>query len=240
GPVPPGPPPEFADRAAAMAWLATERANLTAAVAAAAGAGHPELAWRIAAQLWPLVVRQVHDGWEPALQHGLAAATALGDPDAESRLRSLLGWVLTENGQHHEALEHLRRAPELAVRAADPLGQVIALINWAAALEHVGDLPGAGERREEAARMAHALGHPHTEVLALYHLAAHCLTAGRPDEALLHGRRGLALAAEEQSDERRALLLDTCAKALRALGNEEEARHCRARAAALTAPDPTR
>ncbi|MFE2146948.1 tetratricopeptide repeat protein, partial [Streptomyces sp. NPDC059456] len=233
GVVPPSAPPVFADRAEAMAWLGTERANLTAAVAAAAGAGHPELAWRIAVQLWPLIVRQVHDGWEPTLRHALTAAVALDDPDAQSRLRSLLGWVLTENGQHTAALEHLSRAPELALRAADPLGRVIALINWAVALERSGDLPGAGERREQAARMAQDLDHPHTEVLALYHLAAHCLTTGRPDRALAHCRRGLALASDEQSDERRALLLDTCGRALRALGRGEEARRCLSRAAAL-------
>ncbi|WP_053700300.1 AfsR/SARP family transcriptional regulator [Streptomyces sp. NRRL F-5755] len=236
GVSPPGAPPVFTDRAEAMAWYVTERANLTAAVAAAADAGHPDLAWRIAVHLWPLVVRQVHDGWEPTLERALAAATSLGDPDAESRLCSLLGWVLTENGQHTAALEHLSRAPDLAVRAKDPRGQVIALINWAAALERVGDLSGAGTRREQAARMAHALGHPHTETLALYHLAAHCLTAGRPDEALAHGLRALDVAPDQMSDERRVLLLDTCGAALQRLGRDGEARRCFAEAAALAAP----
>ncbi|WP_167538382.1 AfsR/SARP family transcriptional regulator [Streptomyces albofaciens] len=236
GVSPPGPPPVFTTRAEAMSWYVTERANLTAAVAAAADAGHPDLAWRIAVHLWPLVVRQVHDGWEPALERALAAAALLDDPDAESRLCSLLGWVLTENGQHTAALEHLRRAPDLAVRAKDPRGQVIALINWAAALEHVGDLSGAGTRREQAARMAHALGHPHTETLALYHLAAHCLTAGRPDEALAHGLRALEIAPDQTSDERRVLLLDTCGKACQLLGRDGEARRCFAEAAALAGP----
>ncbi len=236
GVPPPAAPPVFADRAEAMTWYVTERANLTAAVAAAADAGHPDLAWRIAVQLWPLVVRQVHDGWEPTLERALAAATALDDPDAESRLCSLLGWVLTENGQHAAALEHLRRAPDLAVRAKDPRGQVIALINWAAALERAGDLSGAGTRREQAARMAHALGHPHTETLALYHLAAHCLTVGRPDEALPHCQHALTLAPDQTSDERRALLLDTYGKALQSLGREAEARRCFTEAAALAGP----
>ncbi|MEU1766751.1 AfsR/SARP family transcriptional regulator [Streptomyces rimosus] len=236
GVSPPGAPPVFTNRAESMAWYVTERANLTAAVAAAADAGHPDLAWRIAVHLWPLIVRQVHDGWEPTLERALAAATSLGDPDAESRLCSLLGWVLTENGQHTAALEHLSRAPDLAVRAKDPRGQVIALINWAAALERVGDLSGAGTRREQAARMAHALGHPHTETLALYHLAAHCLSAGRPDEALAHGLRALDIAPDQMSDERRVLLLDTCGAALQRLGREGEARRCFAEAAALAGP----
>lgn len=231
--APAGPPPVFTDRLQAMAWLGTERANLTAAVAAAVGAGFPDVAWRIAVQLWPLVVRQVHDGWEPVLLRALSAATGIGDPDAQSRLRSLLGWVLTENGRHTAALGHLHRAPELAERAGDPVGRVIALINWAVALERAGDLSGAGERREQAARAARDLDHPHTEVLALYHLATHYLTTGRPSEALAHCRRGLELASDEQSDERRALLLDTCGKALRALGRAEEARRCWTRAAAL-------
>ncbi|MFE9775772.1 BTAD domain-containing putative transcriptional regulator [Streptomyces sp. NPDC005931] len=233
---PPGPPPAFADRAAAMAWYVTERPNLTAAVAAASDAGHPELAWRIAVQMWPLIVRQVHEGWEPTLELGLAAAATLGDIDAESRLCSLLGWVLTENGNHTAALEHLRRAPDLAVRAGDQRGRVIALINWAAALERTGDLAGAGIRREEAAQMARSLAHPHTETLALYHLASHLLAVGRPDEALSRCRRGLALAPHQQSDERRALLLTVCGKALRALGRDGEAHRCFGQAAALTRP----
>ncbi|MGW3909934.1 BTAD domain-containing putative transcriptional regulator [Streptomyces sp. NPDC005070] len=238
---PPGPPPTFTERAAAMAWYVTERANLTAAVAAAAQAGHRELAWRLAVQLWPLIVRQVNDGWEPTLEHGLAAAVALGDTDAESRLRALLGWVLTENGRHTAALTHLSRAPDLAFRAGDRRGQVIALINWAAALERTGELADAGIRREEAARMAHFLAHPHTETLALYHLANHLLTAGRPREALSRCRRALALAPHEQSDERRALLLTTCGNALRALGRGSEAQHCLHQAAALGGrPDSTR
>ncbi|WP_329302251.1 AfsR/SARP family transcriptional regulator [Streptomyces sp. NBC_00659] len=231
---PPGPPPAFADRAAAMAWYVTERPNLTAAVAAAAQAGHPELAWRLAVQLWPLIVRQVHDGWEPTLEHGLAAAVALGDTDAESRLCALLGWVLTENGRHTAALTYLSRAPDLALRAGDRRGQVIALINWAAALERTGELTDAGIRREEAARMAHSLAHPHTETLALYHLATHLLTVGRPHEALSRCRHALTLAPHQQSDERRALLLTTCGNALQALGRGSEARHCLRQAAALS------
>ncbi|MFE1287452.1 BTAD domain-containing putative transcriptional regulator [Streptomyces sp. NPDC058751] len=230
---PPGPPPAFADRAAAMAWYVTERANLTAAVAAAARAGRPELAWRLAVQLWPLIVRQVHDGWEPTLGHGLAAAVALGDTDAESRLRALLGWVLTENGRHTAALTHLSRAPGLALRAGDRRGQVIALINWAAALERTGQLTEAGIRREEAAGMARSLAHPHTETLALYHLATHLLTVGRPREALSRCRHALALAPHQQSEERRALLLTTCGNALRALGRDSEAQRCLQQAAAL-------
>lgn len=217
-----------------MAWLGTERANLTAAVAAAADTGHPELAWRIAVLLWPIVVRQVHDGWEPTLRRALAAATGLGDLNAQSRLSSLLGWVLTENGEHTAALEHLGRAPDLALRAADPLGQVVALVHCAVVLERLGDLPGAGERREQAARLARGLGHPGTEVQALYSLAVHRLATGRPQEALAHARRGLELASDEQSQERRALLLEACGDALHALGRGEEARRCRDRAAALT------
>ncbi|KUJ70509.1 hypothetical protein ACZ90_03720 [Streptomyces albus subsp. albus] len=232
---PVGPVPRLADRSEAMAWYVTERANLTAAVARAAETGHHAYAWRIAVTLWPLIVRQVHEGWETTLEQALGSALALDDPDAESRLRTLLGWVLTENGRHPQALEHLHRAPALAARAGDRPGEVIAMINWAAALERTGDLDGAGERREQAAVMARALGHSHTETLALYHLADHCLTMGRPERALALCRRALGLAPGEQSEDRRALLLRTCAQALEALGRAAEARRCFAQAAELVA-----
>ncbi|TGB12347.1 tetratricopeptide repeat protein, partial [Streptomyces palmae] len=235
GVAPVGPVPRPADRPEAMAWFAVERANLTAAVARAAETGHHAYAWRIAVAMWPLIVRQVHEGWEATLEHALGSALVLGDADAESRLRTLLGWVLTENGRHPQALEHLHRAPALAARAGDRPGEVIAMINWAAALERTGDLDAAGERREQAAAMARVLGHPHTETLALYHLADHCLTLGQPERALAHGHRALELAPEQQSEDRRALLLRTCAQALEALGRPAEARLYFAQAAELVA-----
>ncbi|MEV5656111.1 BTAD domain-containing putative transcriptional regulator [Streptomyces sp. NPDC052291] len=213
---------DFTDRATAMSWLAAEREDLTLAAAAARAAGLDDRAWRIILLQWPHVVWRVRDGWTPVLELALAAAVAREDPYAESRVRNLLGWVLTEEGRTNEAVAMLEPSPGLARRAADRLGEATALINLAIVQAEQGGLHEAMEGCERARELAGKEPDAHTEMLALQHLARMQLAAGRPQDALDSARTAFDLGPEHEEAARRVLLLSVSGEARLALGAEEE------------------
>ncbi|MFJ3090387.1 BTAD domain-containing putative transcriptional regulator [Streptomyces sp. NPDC086838] len=213
---------DFTDRATAMSWLAAEREDLTLAAAAARAAGLDDRAWRIILLQWPHVVWRVRDGWTPMLELALAAAVAREDPYAESRVRTLLGWVLTEEGRTGEAVAVLEPSPGLARRAEDRLGEATALINLAIVQAEQGGLHEAMEGCERARELAAKEPDAHTEMLALQHLARMQLAAGRPQDALDSARTAFDLGPEHEEAARRVLLLSVSGEARLALGAEEE------------------
>ncbi|WP_240799466.1 tetratricopeptide repeat protein, partial [Streptomyces sp. A0958] len=213
---------DFTDRAAAMSWLAAEREDLTLAAAAARAAGLDDRAWRIILLQWPHVVWRVRDGWAPMLELALAAAVACDDPYAESRVRNLLGWVLSEEGRTSEAVALLEPSPGLARQAGDRLGEATALINLAIVHAEQGGLDLATEGCEQALGLAREETDAHTEMLALQHLARMRLAAGHPQDALDSARAALDLGPEHEEAARRVLLLTVSGEAHLALGAEDE------------------
>ncbi|MGW6688096.1 AfsR/SARP family transcriptional regulator [Streptomyces sp. NPDC054961] len=169
---------EFADRDAAFEWYAAEQDNLAAAVAAAVAAGHEDRAWRLAVLQWPHVVWHIHDGWAPMLRHALEASRRLDDPDAESRVRALLGWVLTREGRLSEALVELEIAPALAARAKDPSSEATALVNLAVALDRGGVTDASLGHVSRAVELAREAQDIFTELLALHHRTRQLLERG--------------------------------------------------------------
>ncbi|WP_434744784.1 AfsR/SARP family transcriptional regulator [Streptomyces sp. A-14] len=213
---------DFADRAEAMRWLAAERENLALAAVAAREAGLADRTWRIILLQWPQVVWRVRDNWAPLLELALEAARAGKDAYAESRVLTLLGWVLTEEGRTSEAAAVLERSPVLAREAGDPLGEATALINLAVVQAELGESATATENCTRAVELAREEEDRHTEMLALQHLARMQLTANRPREALACARTALDLGPEHEEAVRRSLLLAVCGEARLALGEEED------------------
>ncbi|MET8135118.1 BTAD domain-containing putative transcriptional regulator [Streptomyces sp. NPDC005251] len=209
---------DFTDRAAAMHWLATEREDLALAVVAARAAGLDDRAWRIILLQWPQVVWRVRDSWVPLLNIALECARAERDPYAQSRVLTLLGWVLSEEGRPTEALALLELSPPLARQAGDRLGEATALINLAVVEAAQGDLGAGLENCTRAIALAREEPDAHTEMLALQHLARIQLTANRPREALRSARTALDLGPEHEEAARHALLLTVCGEAQLALG----------------------
>ncbi|MET7923294.1 BTAD domain-containing putative transcriptional regulator [Streptomyces sp. NPDC005349] len=213
---------EFPDRAAALDWFEAERSGLEGAVAAAAGAELHDRAWRIALLLWPVILLRVGDGWAPLLEQCLASAEHEDDPDAQSRARALLGWILHEEGRDDEALVHLEQAPGLAARAGDVTSEAIACVNLAVALNGTGEHDRAGLLLSRAVTLAVQAQHPPTEALALHHLARHCLDTGAHEAALSHAVRALDMTSSDEAA-RRVLLQTACGEALAALGRPDDA-----------------
>ncbi|MFI9626856.1 AfsR/SARP family transcriptional regulator [Streptomyces sp. NPDC052042] len=213
---------DFADRSAAMSWLAAERDDLALATVAARAAGLHDRAWRLVLLQWPQVVWRVRDGWSPPLELALDSARAEKDPYAESRVLNLLGWVLTEEGRTAEALALLERSPGLARRSGDRLGEATALVNLAVVQAEDGALDAALEGCARAVALAREEDDAHTEMLALQHLARMQLTTDRPWEALDSARTALGLGPEHGEPVRRVLLLTISGEARLALGDEDE------------------
>ncbi|MGK4579001.1 AfsR/SARP family transcriptional regulator [Kitasatospora sp. HPMI-4] len=210
---------EFADPGAALSWFASRRETL----AAVSSTTTPERLWRLVLLQWPLILRRVRDGWVPQLEKALRASVEVGDADAESRVRALLGWVLTAEDRLPEALECVAPAPELALRAGSAPGQSIALINLAVVQAAMGDTEGVGAGLSQALELALAADHRHTAALAIQHLSRYLLDTGRPEEALERALYGLELITGEVPAVRRVLLHTTCGEALLTLGRPAEA-----------------
>ncbi|WP_432123289.1 BTAD domain-containing putative transcriptional regulator [Streptomyces sp. S1] len=213
---------EFEDRTAALEWYAAERAALEGAVAAAAALGLHDRAWRLALVQWPLMLMRIGDGWTPLLEAGLASAERVGDADAQSRARALLGWILHAEGRNAEALVHLEKAPGLAARAGDAISEAIAYVNHAAVLDATGEHERAGLLMLHAVSLADRTGHPSTQVLTLQHLAGHCLKAEEYEAALAHTLRAEELVAPDAVVVRAQLQI-VRGEALAGIGRLEEA-----------------
>ncbi|SFY28494.1 AfsR/SARP family transcriptional regulator [Streptomyces atratus] len=230
---------KFADRDAALRWYAAERENLAAAVTAARAAGHDDRAWRLAVLQWPYVVWSVRDGWAPLLEQALEASRRLADPDAESRVRALLGWVLTREGRLSEALVQLELAPALAARAHDPSSEAIALVNLAVALDTDGITGTSLHHVTRAVRLAREAEDVLTELLALQHRTHQLLARG--DIAAAERCTAYALALDDHGATaglgvlRKASLRLSRGEALLALGERDAAESCVRRALAEAA-----
>ncbi|MDF9815384.1 Flp pilus assembly protein TadD [Streptomyces sp. SPB162] len=171
---------------------------------------------------WPLMLWRIRDGWVPLLRAGLASAEHVGDLDAQSRVRALLGWVLHEEGHDAEALVHLAQAPELAARAGDGISEAIAHANLGVVVDATGDHARAEALMTHAVSLAARTGHPPTQVLTLQHLARHCLATGEYEAALAHALSAAELVSPDAVVVRAQLQI-VRAEALTALGRPEEA-----------------
>lgn len=217
---------QFAGRDAALLWYAAERDNLAAAVAAARAAGLHDRAWRLAVLQWPYILWHSHDGWVPLLEAAADSAARERDPDAESRVRALVGWVLTQENRLPEALVHLRLAPPLAARAGEPSSEATALVNLAVALDRFGVSDESLAHTARAAALVRGSGDVMTELLALEHRGRQLLSVGDPAGALACAREGLALDGDTVNGlvgVRQSLLTVTAGTALLDLGRAEEA-----------------
>ncbi|MEU8887205.1 BTAD domain-containing putative transcriptional regulator [Streptomyces sp. NPDC048442] len=221
---------EFHSRDEVIEWYAAEREALAGAMAAATAAGSysgldtrlAERVWRLGILQWPYILWRVRDGWAPMLEVALTAAVALDDPEAESRVRALLGWVLVEEERTEEAYPHLELAPVLAARAGDLVDEAIGRVNLSVAQCRRGLLAQAQENCVRAAALARQAGDRQTEMLALQSLADHCLLAGEPEAALRHSLNGLALGPADLGVIRRVLLRTAQGESLTQLGRVPE------------------
>lgn len=105
----------------AMAWLATERRGLLAAVDHAVRAGFDTHGWQLAVILADFLTRQGH--WHDeaaALEAALEAAQRLGDRHVLSRIHRFLASAYVQLQRDELTHGHMQRALELAEQLDDP------------------------------------------------------------------------------------------------------------------------
>ncbi|MFJ2739586.1 AfsR/SARP family transcriptional regulator [Streptomyces sp. NPDC087440] len=215
--------PHFTRRSEVIEWYGAEREALAGALAAARATGLDDRVWRLAILQWPYILWRARDGWTPLLQTALEAAVAVDDPDGESRVRALLGWVLVEEERTEEAHPHLELAPVLAARAGDPVDEATGWVNLSLAQRQRGEYDAALAGCVRAVDLARRAEDAQTELLALLSLAELCLRTDDPAAALRYADEGLPLGPPGGVGQARKLLLRTTrGEALIRLGRTAE------------------
>ena len=214
----------FATEAAAVAWLDVELPALGAVVRDTAEAAEPAPSWRIIDQLrgYYMIRRRV-DGWLPAVDSGLAAATRAGDDRARTAMLNSRAQALWSLSRDDEALADVLAAERLAVTAGwtTAVAYLSHQVAWID-LEQ-GRLADAEERLHRALDLTEDDEFSHARAIALNALGVMRLNQGELRDAA--DLLGAALAINEATGGETTALANrgNLASALRQLGEEERA-----------------
>jgi DNA-binding SARP family transcriptional activator/Tfp pilus assembly protein PilF len=166
------------DPAKARAYLDTERANLAAAVAYAAGQGWPGHATRLAETIHPyLEIEYVFEALT-VQRHALRAAQSMGDRSAEAEALTSLGGLAFWQGRQQEAGDRLNRALGLFREAGDRRGQAKVLADLGIVQLQQGSYQDAASLLEQALALHRQLGNPLAEARVLSNLGRAAVRLG--------------------------------------------------------------
>ena len=196
-PVPTTPVASIADATAALAWLDTERPNLTAVVVHAANHDWPEHAARLATTLHRYIWTSLRLGdAEVVYTHASAAAHRTGDRACEALVLNGLGGLYWSRGRHDESADHYRRALALYRELGDRSGEARMLgslgnVHWG-----VGRYPEAIDHHRQALSLFRMIGDWFGESRALANIATVGERLGRYAEGMDDLRDALKLCRE--------------------------------------------
>ncbi len=189
--------PRLENRAAARAWLDTERANLVAVAMYSPAHGWPDHATRLAATLFRYLDAGGHFA-EAVIIHGHArsAAAQISDRNAEADALTSLGLVDLHQGRYLQATAHLRGALALSRETGDRNRQARALQDLGLGDFQQGRWPEAARRLEQAMDLFRQTGERIGQARALGNLGIIEFQQGRPDQAADHLQQALAVYRE--------------------------------------------
>lgn len=164
-------PTHFADRAAAIDWYESERANLVASVRTAAAAGQDAVAWQLPVLLRSIYISQnPFEDWIETSSAGLKAAERMADLTAQGEVLDSLGKAYLQSQRLHEAEECHTRALRMRVEIGDRYGEMVSinalgLLDWRRRR-----LAAAIERFMQCLDIARALNDRRWQALAMTNL----------------------------------------------------------------------
>jgi tetratricopeptide (TPR) repeat protein len=188
------PPPDrdhlplaFAARDAALFWCDQEIPTLATTAAAAAARGLHHLAWLIPAYALGYFRQSCrYPEWSSLNTTGLASARALGDTEAEARMRAAQSALLLQVGDIAEAEVQIRAALELRRAMGDAVGELAQLNNLGLVYEQQGHDELARSQYEEVLALARKLDRKPAEANALNNLGTVEDRLGNHEAALAH------------------------------------------------------
>ena len=214
----------FDSEAAALAWLDVELPALVAVVAQSAVTADPALSWRITDQLRGyFMIRRHVDGWLPAVEVALAAASRVGDDTARTAMLISRCQAFWSVGRDAEALSDGLAGEGLAIgvgwtTAAAYLAHHVAWIHM-----EQGRLAEAEERLSRALELTEEDKFSHVRAVALNGLGVMRLNQGELRDAV--DLLDAALEINEATGRETSALANrgNLASALRQLGEETRA-----------------
>jgi DNA-binding SARP family transcriptional activator/Tfp pilus assembly protein PilF len=228
----PGTAPEQpADYRQALAWCDEEHQVLLAAIALAAESGFDTQAWQIPwAMAWFLWTR---GHWQESVatqRTALAAATRLGDEEAQALSASILGTACTRSGDLEEARGHFATSLRLYEGLGNRVGVAKVHQNVSVLANRQGRYAEALGHAEQAVLLYHSIGDRTGEAEALNCVGwEHCVL-GDYEKAREFCRQALTLAAEVGHRRIEPHAWDSLGYAEHHLGNFAEATACYQRA----------
>ncbi|MFD7817662.1 tetratricopeptide repeat protein [Streptomyces sp. NPDC059785] len=232
---------DFAGQDEALAWLDAERANLTGSVAAAADAGHHDIAVDLPVVLYDyLTWRGYYDDLISVTTIACRVAHHSGAPAAEARAWNNLGIALSEASRFKDAFRAYERALDLFTSLRDDNERGKVLNGLGLALRESGRTAEAIKAHREAVAVQRVTGDLREQAAALNNLSLAVQELEDYDEAYAAADEAASLFQRlgDAADEASALC--TAAFALQAQGRGEEVRAAcrRALAASRSAGKP--
>ncbi|MER6360481.1 BTAD domain-containing putative transcriptional regulator [Kitasatospora sp. NPDC001527] len=215
--------PPFATVRSTLDWFQAEEPAVRGVVAATAGDGDADRAWRLAYRadgLYYGVGR--HADRLACLRTGLDAAGRTGDPAAVASMEAVTARALSGRGRTAEAHRLARRAVDRTAGTGDTV-RVQALTVLAVTTGAAGRPAEAVRLGEQAIALAEAHGHAEHAPYALSNTAGLYGLAGEPAQALRRAREARALLAEHPLAVFHLSSMINEAHALQLLGRSAEA-----------------
>ncbi len=217
----------LADYRDAVAWLATERQVLLAALRQAVGYGFDTHVWQLAWAVTSYFDRHGH-WYDAASSHeeGLKAAQRLGDLQAQAIIHICLASAYGRLGRHDAANEQMRRALELYEALDDQAGKAHAHRTLTWVLDRQGRYREALMHAEQAVELFRIAGRPAGQARALNAAGWFHIQLGAPGEGLRLCQRALDLQMEIADRFGLVDTLDSIARAHACMARYDEATAC--------------
>ncbi|MGH3715490.1 MAG: tetratricopeptide repeat protein [Micromonosporaceae bacterium] len=221
----PVPPMEFADVAAANAWLELDWPGLVALTRQLAGVGAHQHVWQLGRMLRHFLdYRRQHEDWVAVAEAGLAAAEASDDALGAYDAALSLSAALSHSGRHAEAEQLLRVGLEYVRSLGEPGKAAAVLSNLAiVALRDGGDVAKSLAYHREALAEARR-GAPATPLAnTLLNYGYALIETGSPEDGIPYTEEALQLYAELDSTSGQAFARCNLAEAYQRIGQPETA-----------------
>jgi DNA-binding SARP family transcriptional activator/tetratricopeptide (TPR) repeat protein len=217
-------PETLADFRDAVAWLATNRQALLAALRQAVSYGFDTHVWQLAWAVTSYFDRHGH--WYDAVashEEGLKGAQRLGDLRAQAVIRCCLGCSYGRLDRHDAANEQLRNALDLYQILGDQAGQAHAhrMLTWV--LDRQSRYREALTHAEQAVELFRMAGRPAGQAHALNAAGWFHILLGAPGEGLRLCQQALDVQREIEDRLGQGETLDSIARAYTSLARYDEA-----------------